>query len=85
MRSKAYSFKCKSGDEIKNKVKGVFKPQSEHTKLHGIIKSSHGEDYQKECDNYILRSPYLEIYLQKNKSTLPLIDYKRCYEKIIRS
>ena len=39
-----------------------------------------GEDYQQECDNYIIRSINHEIYLQRlKKSTLSLLDDKRCY------
>ena len=40
-----------------------------------------GGEYQKECDNYIMRSINLEMYLQKvRKSTLSLFDDKRCYK-----
>ena len=33
LRSKAYSFKCKNNDENKNKIKGISKSQSKHTKF----------------------------------------------------
>ena len=86
MRSKAHSIKCKSDNESKNKVKGVSESQSKHNKFEYYKKGLDGEDYQKHCDNYILRSPYLEIYPQKTKkSRLSLFVYKRCYEKNIRS
>ena len=67
MRSKAHSIKCKSDDESKNKVKGVSKSQSKHIKFEYYKKSLDGEDYQKQYDNYILRSPCLELYRQKSK------------------
>ena len=86
MRSEARSIKCKSDDESKNKVQGVSKSQSKHIKFEYYKKGLDGEDYQKQCDNHVLRSPYLEIYRQKTKkSRLSLFDCKRCYEKNIRS
>ena len=39
-----------------------------------------GKEYQKECDNYIIRSLNHEMVLQKvRKSTLSIFDDKRCY------
>ena len=38
LRSKAYSFKCKDGNESKNKLKGIFKSQWEHIKLFRLWK-----------------------------------------------
>ena len=71
MRSKVYSFKCKSGDESKNKLKGVSESQSIHIKFEEYKKCVDGEDYQKECDNCIIRSLNHEMYLQEiKKSTL---------------
>ena len=67
LRSKTNSFKCKIDDESKNKVKGVLKSQSKHIKLEEYKIGLDGEDYRNDCDNYKLRSVYLEIYLQKTK------------------
>ena len=36
LRSKASSSENKSDDDSENKLKVVFKPQSKHTKLHGL-------------------------------------------------
>ena len=42
--------------------------------------------YQKECDNYSTRSINHEMYLQLvQKSTLSLLDDRRCYETDIES
>ena len=67
LRSKAYSFKCKDKDEIKNKIKGVSKSQSKHIKFEEYKKCLDGKEYQRECDNYILRSINHEMYLQEIK------------------
>ena len=78
--SKAYSFKCKNNDENKNKMKGISKSQSKHIKFEEYYNCLFGGEYQKECDNYIIRSLNHETYLQKvKKSTLSLFDDKRCY------
>ena len=53
LRSKCYAFKC--GDDSKNKLKGISKSQSKHNKFEEYRKSLDGEEYQRECDNYILR------------------------------
>ena len=40
-----------------------------------------GEKYQRECDNFILRSVNHEMYLQRvEKSTLSLFDNKGYYK-----
>ena len=79
LRSKAYSFKCKNNDENKNKMKGISKSQSKHIKVEEYYNCLFGGEYQKECDNYIIRSLNPEMYLQKvKKSTLSNFDVKRC-------
>ena len=78
LRSKMYTFKC--GDHKKNKLKGVSKSQSKHIKVGEYYNCLFGGEYQKECDNYIIRSLNYELYLQRvKKSTLSQFDDKRCY------
>ena len=80
LRSKVYSFKCKNNDENKNKIKGISKSQSKPIKFEEYYNCLFGREYQKECDNYIIRSLNHEMYLQKvKKSTLSIFDDKRCY------
>ena len=68
LRSKAYSFKCKDNKEVKNKIKGISKSQSKHIKFEEYYNCLFGEEYQKECDNYILRSINHEMVLQEVKN-----------------
>ena len=78
LRSKCYAFKC--GDNSKNKLKGVSKSQPKIIKFEEYKKCLDGEEYLRECDNYILRSINHEMVLQKvKKSTLSIFDDKRCY------
>ena len=80
LRSKAYSFKCKIDTENKNKIKGISKSQSKDIEIEEHYNCLFGGEYQKECDNYIIRSPNHEMYLQKvRNSILSKIDDKRCY------
>ena len=67
LRSKAYSFKCKNNDENKNKIKGISKSQSKHIKFEEFYNCLFGEEYQKECDIYIIRSINHEMVLQEVK------------------
>ena len=72
-----YSFKC--GHDSKNKIKGVSKSYSKKFKFEEYKKCLNGEEYQQECDNYVIRSLNHEMYLQLvQKSTLSLFDDKRC-------
>ena len=80
LRSKAYSFNCKDNDENKNKMKGFSKFQSKYIKFEEYYNCLFRGEYQKDCDNYIIRSLSHEMYLQKvRKSTLSIFDDKRCY------
>ena len=80
LRSKAYSFKCKNNDENKNKIKGISKSQSKHIKFEEYYNCLFGKEYQRECNNYIIRSINHEMLLQEvKKSTLSIFDDKRCY------
>ena len=80
LRSKAYSFKCNENTESKKKLKGISKSQSKYCKFEEYYNCLSGGEYQKECDNYIIRSLNHEMYHQKvRKSTLSLFDDKRCY------
>ena len=54
--SKAYSFKCNDNTESKNEIKGISKSQSKHIKFEEYYNCLFGGEYQKECDNYIIRS-----------------------------
>ena len=62
VRSKCYAFKC--GGDNKNKLKGISKSYSKNIKFDESKKCLDSEEYQLECDNYILRSINHEMYLQ---------------------
>ena len=80
LRSKAYSFKCRDNIESRNKIKGISKSQSKRIKFEEHYNCLFGREYQKECDNYIIRSINHEMVLQEvKKSTLSIFDDKRCY------
>ena len=80
LRSKAYSFICENNDENKNKIKGISKSQSKHIKFEEYYNCLFGGEYQKESNNYIIRSINHEMVLQEvKKSTLSIFDDKRCY------
>ena len=84
LRSKMYAFKC--GDGSKNKLKGISKSQSKNIKFEEYKKCLDGDDYQKECNIYIIRSINHEMVLQEvKKSTLSIFDDKRCYINNIES
>ena len=75
LRSKVFFLKC--GDDIENKLKGVSKSQSKHIKFEEYKKSLDGEEYQKECNTYILRSINHEMCLQEvKKFILSIFDVK---------
>ena len=65
LRSKMYAFKC--GEHSKNKLKGISKSQSKNIKFEEYKKCLDGEEYQQECDNYIIRSINHEMVLQEVK------------------
>ena len=80
LRSKAYSFKCKDNNEDKNKIKGISKSQSKHIKFEEYYNCLFDGKYQKNCNNYIIRSINHEMVLQEvKKTTLSIFDDKRCY------
>ena len=84
LRSKMYAFKC--GNDSKNKLKGISKSQSKNIKFEEYKKCLDGEECQRECDNYIIRSINHDMVLQKvKKSTLSVFDDKRCYINNIES
>ena len=67
LRSKAYSFKCKKNDENKNKIKGISKSQSKHIEFEEYYNCLFGEEYKKECNNYVLCSINHEMLFQEIK------------------
>ena len=78
LRSKMFAFKC--GNDSKNKLKGVSKSQSKNIKIEEYKKCLDGEEYQRECNNYIIKSNNHEMVLQEvTKSTLSIFDDKLCY------
>ena len=84
LRSKCYAFK--SVNDSKNKLKGISKSQSKNIKFEEYYNCLFSREYQRECDNYILRSINHEMVLQKvKKSTLSIFDDKRCYINNIES
>ena len=84
LRSKRNSFICR--DNIKNKLKGISKPQSKHIKFEEFKKYLDREEYQRKCKNDILRSINHEMHLQEvKKSTLSIFHDKRCYIKKLKA
>ena len=80
LRSKAYSFKCNNNYENKNKLKGITKTQTKNIKFEEYYNCLFGNDYQKECDNFVIRALNHEIYMQKvTKNSLSAFDEKRKY------
>ena len=65
LRSKTYAFKC--GNESKRKIKGISKAQSKHIKFEEYYKCLFDGEYQRECNNYIIRSINHEMVLQEKK------------------
>ena len=84
LRSKMYAFKC--GNDSKNKLKGISKSRSKNIKFEEYYNCLFGKEYQRECDNYIIRSINRDMVLQKvKKSTLSIFDDKRYYINNIKS
>ena len=79
-----YASKC--GIDSKIKLKLISKSQSKNIKFEEYKKCFDGMEYQRECNNYILRSINHEMHFQeKKKSTLSIFDDKRCYINNIES
>ena len=73
-----YAFNC--GDDNKNKFEGISKSQSKNIDFDENKKCLDGEEYQQECNNYIIRSINHEMVLQQvKKPSISLFDDKRCY------
>ena len=65
LRSKMYAYKC--GNDSKNKMRGISKSQSKNIKFEEYKKCLDGVEYQRECNNYIIRSVNHEMVLQEVK------------------
>ena len=65
LRNKMYPFKC--GDDGKNNIKCVSKSQSKKINFEEYKKCLDGEEYQRECNNYNIRSINHEMVLQEVK------------------
>ena len=79
-----YAFKC--GNDSKKILKSVSKSQSKNIKFEEYKKCLDGEEYQRVCNNFIIRSIIHEMVLQEmKKSTLSIFDDKRCYKNNIES
>ena len=68
------------GGESSNKLKGISKSQTKNIRFEEYCNCLFGGDYQKECDNFVIRSLNHDIFLQKvTKISLSAFDEKRCY------
>ena len=73
--SKMYAFKCKDEKEDKNKLKGISKSQSKNIEFEQYKICLDGEELEKECINYILKSNNHDMYMQGiKKTTLSIFD-----------
>ena len=68
MRGIRYAFKC--GNDSKNKLKCISISQSKHIIFEEYYNCLFGGEYQKECENYILRSINHKMYLQEVEKNL---------------
>ena len=79
-----YAYKC--GNGRKNKLKGVSKSQSKNIEFEEYKNCLDGQEYQRECNKYVIRSIIHDMVLQEvKKSTLYIFDDKRCYINNIES
>ena len=84
LRSKMYAFKY--GNDSKNELKGVSKSQSKNFKFEEYKKCLDREQYQRECNNYTIKSINHEMVPQEvKKSTVSIFVEKRCYINNIES
>ena len=84
LRSKAFSYICNY--ENINKLKDISKSQVKNIKFEEDYNCLFGNEYQKECENYLSRSVNHEMYMQKIiKNCLSAFDEKRCYLNNIES
>ena len=84
VRCKMYAYK--SGDDSKNKLKGVSKSRTKNIKFEEYKKFLDGVESLRECNNYIIRPINHEMVLQQvKKSTLSIFDDKTCYININES
>ena len=74
-----YAFKC--GKDSKIKINGVSKSFSKNINFEEYKKCLDGEEYQFECDVYLIGSLHHEMYLQK-VIIKPLFSFDdiRCFE-----
>ena len=64
---------------VKIKKNQISKSQSKNIKFEEYYNCLFGGKCQQECDNYIIRLIYHEMYLQRVKeSKLSIFDDKRC-------
>ena len=82
LKSKLYAFE--SGEESKNKTKGISESYSKNNKFEDYKKCLDGEEYERDFENYTLRSAHHEMCLQK-KLSLSIFDDKRNYSTNIKS
>ena len=76
LRSKAYAFKC--NNKSTNNLKGITRAQAKNIKFEEYYNCLFGKEYQKSCDNYLIRSINHDMYLQKvEKKSLSAFDEKR--------
>ena len=61
-----FAFKC--GNNSKNKLKGISKSQSKNIKFEEFYNCLFDKEYQRECDNYNIRSLNHQMYLQRVKN-----------------
>ena len=84
LRSKMFAFRC--GDESKNKLKRISQNRSKNNKFDENYNCLFGEEYQMECNHYIIRSINHDMFFEKiKKATLFIFDDKRCYINNIES
>ena len=76
----------KWGNDSKIELKGISKSLSKNIKFDDYKKCLDGSEYQKECDDFNIRSLQNEMYLQNLcKISLSVFDDKSCYESTIKS
>ena len=79
-----YSVICRSDSKIN--LKGVSKSFSKNIKFDEYKNCLAGKDYQKFCENYLIRSLIYEMYLQKViKNSLFSFDDKRSFDTNFKS